>query len=80
MSNNKQWIKVGALCSSKPGSKSKYYVKVDADVTLKKGQFLSVQDPRENIKAGISAGRLSSEKGNELLEQLPEFIKYALLS
>jgi len=79
MSANKQWTKVGALCTSKPGAKSKYYIKVDSDVTLKKGQFLNVQDPRDNIKQGISAGRLTEEKGEALLAKIPEYIKFDLV-
>ena len=75
MSDNK-WQTVGSLRKGKNG---KLYIKVTEGIVLKKDAVLQLRDPRQNIKDGIAAGRLTEEKGAKLLETLPEFVKYDVI-
>lgn len=70
-----KWTKVGSLRKSKAGG---LYIKVDANVTLKKDSALQLQDPRKKITESIEAGRLTQEKGTEMLEKVPDYIRYDL--
>lgn len=44
------WKTVGAILKSKDPSKGKY-IKIKEDITLKKGDFLQIFDPRKNKNA-----------------------------
>lgn len=70
-----KWTKVGSLRKSKAGN---LYIKIDADVNLKKDGTLNLQDPRKKIEASVDAGRLTEEKGSEMLAKVPEYIRYDL--
>ena len=67
-----KWTKVGSIRKSKKGS---LYVKVDADVTLKKDSVLQIQNPRDNITSRLKAGKLTEAEANERLAKVPEFIR-----
>jgi hypothetical protein len=66
------WNKIGSVRKSKSGG---LYIKVDKAVTLKEGQSLQLQDPRKSIQASIENGKLSQEKGEEMLAKLPDYIR-----
>ncbi len=67
-----KWSKIGSVRKSKKGS---LYIKFDTDVTLKKDSVLQLQNPRESVEASVKAGRITEEKGQELLTKIPEFIR-----
>lgn len=69
-----KWTKVGELKKSKQG---KLYVEVKADIP--KGAYVMLKDPRAGVMESVQAGRLSEEKGNEILAKLPDFLKYELI-
>lgn len=69
------WKKVGSL---RKNSKGNFYIKLDEDVTLKKDDVVSVQDPRKKLKESVAAGRLSQEKADEIATKIPEYIRYEL--
>lgn len=66
------WNKIGSVRKSKSGG---LYIKVDKAVTLKEGQSLQLQDPRKSIQTSIENGKLSQEKGEEMLAKLPDYIR-----
>lgn len=67
------WTKVAELNKSKAG---KLVIKILESVDLKKGDALFLQDPRAKVKDSITAGRLTEEKGAEMLSKIPDFVKY----
>lgn len=74
--NNSGWITVGTLTTKKDQSKGKYTFKVGADVTLKQGEYLVVQDPRERLKNLLTEGKISEEQYEERLAKIPDFVKF----
>lgn len=68
-----KWTKVGSLRKSKAGG---LYIKVDANVTLKKDSALNLQDPRKKVQSGVDAGRLTETQAEEMLAKIPEYIRY----
>lgn len=64
MSDSK-WVKVGAILKSKEGNKK--YIKIDQDVSLKKGQTLQIFDPRKS--------KFITE---ERLAKLPDYVLFDL--
>jgi hypothetical protein len=61
MAENKRWTKVGSILENK--AKTGKYFKVDADVTLTKGQMLTIMNPRK--RPGIT---------EEQLAKIPDFV------
>jgi hypothetical protein len=56
-----KWVRVGTVCKKKSGTGT--YFKIDNDVTLKKGQYLNIQDPR--ARRGIT---------QEDMDKIPDFV------
>ena len=79
MSQSNKWVKVGTLLTSKPGKKDKYYIEVQEDVVLKKGQFLQVRDPRTSLEGAVASGKMSAEKAQEITAKIPDFVKFELI-
>ena len=71
-----EWKKVGSVRKSKEG---KTYIKIDADVTLKKGSMLQVQDPRRKLDEAVAAGRMTAERAEEIKAKIPDYIKQELV-
>lgn len=67
------WKKIGSLRKSQKGS---LYIKVDADVTLKAGDVVQLQDPRKSLDAAVAAGRMDSEKAEGIKAKIPDYVKY----
>lgn len=67
------WKNVGSLRKSKAGG---LYIKINEGVTLAKDDVLQLQDPRKKLQASIDAGRLTEEKGAEMIAKVPDFVKY----
>lgn len=78
-----KYIKIGSVLSGKDDPKSTY-IKIDQDISLKKGETLSVQSKTqasERLEAAIAAGKLSgeiAEKARARLEKWPSFVKFEI--
>lgn len=73
----KTFTKVGSLRKSQKGG---LYIKLDADVTLKAGESLNLQDPRKSLDEAVAAGRMSEEKAESIKAKIPEYVKYDVIS
>lgn len=71
-----QWKKLGSLRKSQKGG---LYIKLDEDISLKKGQSVQLKDPRKSLDQAVEAGRMSSEKAEEMKAKIPEYIRYDLI-
>lgn len=76
MANNKEWKKVGSLRKSQKGDN---YIKIDDDVTLKKGAALQLKDPRKSLDQAVENGRMSAENAAERKAKIPDYIRYELI-
>lgn len=76
------WQKIGTIRKGKAkpdGTPGNLYISIASDVTLTKGDNVRIEDPRESIKASIAAGRLTEERGQEMLAKVPDYIRYELV-
>lgn len=70
---------------SKFNGKKEFYVKINEDVVLRKGQSIqlrSKQDQIEGAQAAMEAGKLSPEIVAKIIERLdkyPEYVKFDLI-
>lgn len=82
---SKKRVVVGSVVKSKEAGQPDY-VKINQDVTLKKGQTLRLESKKQQIdsaKAAIANGKLSGELGEKILERLekiPEFVRFEIVS
>lgn len=67
-----KWNKVGSIRKSKKGS---LYFMFDADVTVKKGSVLQIQNPRDGVAKRLAEGKMTEEEANKRLASIPEFIR-----
>lgn len=72
-----KWLKVGQILTKKDGNG--YNVKIDADVTLKKGTYLQVTKPQDEIQRLVANGIITEEQGEERLAKIPDFVKFNLI-
>ena len=73
--SDKEWVNdLGTINESKNG---KLYIKIDKEITLKKGDFISLKSKKQEILDSVESGKINEERGNELMEKLA-FIKYTL--
>lgn len=70
------WKKVGSLRKSQKGG---LYIKVDEAVSLTKGSSLQLKDPRKSLDQAVEAGRMTSEKAEEIKSKIPEYVKYDVI-
>lgn len=68
-----KWTKVGSLRKSKAGG---LYIKVDADVSLKKDSALNLQDPRKGYTRSVESGKMSQEQADEKISKIPDYIRF----
>jgi hypothetical protein len=72
---SKEWINdIGTINKSKSGN---LYIKIDKDFTVKQGQRLILKNKKEEILNSVDAGKITEERGQELIEKL-HFIKYSI--
>lgn len=74
-----KWVTVGTMSLKKPkegSSKKEYNFLVKEDITLKKGQYLTVQDPRETVKRLLEKGILTEEQAEERLAKIPDWVRF----
>jgi len=75
-------IQVGAIFKGKEGKPD--YIKVNEDITLKKGEFLNLESKATKIAsltAAIESGKLSPEVGEKMLEaanNMKDFIRFEI--
>lgn len=67
-----KWNKVGQILRSKKGL---LYIKMDKDVTLKKGDALQLRDPRKSLEEAVAKGKMSAEKAEEMLSKIRDFVR-----
>jgi hypothetical protein len=73
MSN--KWINdIGTINKAKSGN---LYINIDKDFEVKKGDRLVLKSKKEEILASVESGKISEERGEELIEKL-HFIKYTI--
>jgi hypothetical protein len=67
-----KWTKVGTIRKSQ---KKSLYLKLDEDLSLKKGAVLQLQDPRVSLDRMVQAGKLTEDKAKERLAKIPDYIR-----
>lgn len=77
-SGSKKWTKIGAILKSKNNNNG-FYIKIDQDVSLKKGTYVTVKNPRETVEELLSKGVLTEEQAQERLQKIPDWVKYELI-
>lgn len=78
-----KYIRIGQVLKGKddPGSS---YIKMDQDVTLKKGDTLSLESKKQQLDGLAKAeesGKISSEnaaKARESIEKIPDFVRFTI--
>jgi hypothetical protein len=76
-----KWLSVGTFSVKKQKEgqdpkKKEYSFLVKNDVILKAGTYLSVQDPREQVKFFFEKGYITQEQYNERISKIPDFVKF----
>lgn len=74
-----RWVTVGTMSLKKQkegSSKKEYNFLVKEDIVLKKGQYLTVQDPRETVRRLLEKGFLTEEQAEERLAKIPDWVKF----
>ena len=77
-------LKVGSVLKSKEAGQMDY-IKIDADVILKKGDTLRLESKKskiEGIKKAMESGKLTGEVAEKLLEQaenMKEFVRFEII-
>ena len=72
---SEKWLNnVATINESKAG---KLYIKIDEDFEVKKGDTLVLKKKADEIDESVTAGKISSERGEELKQTL-HFIKYSV--
>lgn len=61
----KPWLTVGSLSKKKSGG---LYIKVENDVTLKKGQYLQLRDAKQGLEWAVETGKITQEKADEIAQ------------
>jgi hypothetical protein len=75
MGKRTEWINdFGSILESKAGN---LYIKIKKGVELKEGDNILLKNHEESLMEGVSAGRLSQERADEILAKT-EFVKYNL--
>jgi len=63
------WINdVGSVLKSKNGKT--FYLQINQDIELKKGDRLLLKNKKEQIEAQVAAGKIDAERGEELKDKL----------
>lgn len=75
---------IGQILKSKNVGETDY-IKIDEDISLKKGDFLSLENKASklaSIQKGVESGKLSAEVAEKLTEQAnrqPEFVRFSIV-
>lgn len=68
---------IGSICKSKDAAKPDY-IKINEDVSLKKGDFLNLESKAyklKNLDEAVSAGRLQADAAERIRKNIEEFHK-----
>lgn len=68
-----KWTTVGSLRKGKEGN---LYIKMTADVVLKKDMAVRLQDPRKKNVTLAEKGFISMEEAEKRNTNIPEYVKY----
>jgi uncharacterized Zn finger protein len=75
---------IGAVMKSRDASQNDY-IKINNDVTLKKGDTLSLESKKSRLaqlEKSIESGKLSGELADKIregIEKTPEFIRFSIV-
>lgn len=72
-------LTIGSVLKGKDGKST--YIKINEDVTLKKGQFVNLVDPRKQHEVLLGLGLISEDQAAKMAEraaQTPEWVKFNL--
>lgn len=69
---------MGSILKSKNNPKESY-VKISENVELKKGETLTLQDPRKFVDFLVEGGHLSEEDAAERKSKIPDYVRYNLV-
>jgi hypothetical protein len=70
-------LTIGSVCKSKDAAKPDY-IKINEDVTLKKGDFLNLESKAYKLKSldeAVTAGRLQGDAAERIRKNIEEFHK-----
>lgn len=77
-------IKVGSILKAKDASQADY-IKIDNDIVLKKGEFLSLESKKskmETLERNIADGKVSGELADKIMEgieKMPTFVRFEII-
>lgn len=77
-SKKSKWTKVGVLLKSKNGNG--YYIKVENDIELEKGETLVVRSPKDGVLSLLERGIISQEEADSRMERIPDYVKFEIFS
>lgn len=66
-------MRIGQILNSKAGTP---YIKLDNDVTLKKGDVLFLNKPADEIQNAVERGKLTQEQADAKIAKVPDFVRY----
>ena len=69
-----QWKRVGSVKKSMKGDG--FYITFNEGITLKKGDALQLQEPRELLKKFLEMGMMTEEQYQERLDKIPDFVAF----
>lgn len=76
--------KIGSVLKSKDPTQTDY-IKIDADISLKKGDTLSLESKKSkmaSLEKNIENGKLSGELADKIregIEKMPEFVRFEII-
>lgn len=75
---SKPWPRVATINKkvADDGSVKGYFLVADADITLKKGEFLHVEKPRDTVDRLLKIGRITEHEAEVRLERLPKKVVF----
>lgn len=72
-----KWLELGSVLESdgSNGKPKSLYIKVKNDITLKKGQYLNVTKPSQDIDRLVDLGYITIEEAQKRKEAVPAYVK-----
>jgi len=76
MSEQKKKSKYTVVGEVRKGKDDKFYLKATSDITLKKGESLSLRKPDEKYDVFVKLGKMEEDEAEERKAKIPSYIKY----
>ena len=77
-------IKIGSILKSKDTTQPDY-IKIDQDITLKKGESLSLESKKSklaSLEKNVENGKLSGDLADKIrdqIEKMPDFVRFEIV-